>query len=62
MNSEIQDRGTPQTMKNKEEHKNLDFNNATALNRNATTVHKKSKAELENETEIEMQGPPKRSG
>ena len=54
MNSEIPDRGTPQTMKNKEEHKNLDFNNATALNRNATTVHKKSKAELENEAEIEI--------
>ena len=57
MNAELVERGTPQTMKNKEEGKNLDFNNATALNRHATTVHKKTKAEMDNETELH--GPPK---
>ena len=35
----------------------MDFNNATALNRHATTVHKKTKAEIDNETELH--GPPK---
>lgn len=45
-------------MKNQAEGQNLDFNNATALNRHATTVHKKDKNEIEDETSSELHTAP----